>query len=112
MIRPRSGRATSGSSCRVCQTPHSSGTRTYKTSLESRVERLDSVVFQKGLGSLRERSARVARLASSIAGKLGCPTVHAARAALLAKADLLTQMVGEFPELQGRMGYHYAKLDW
>ena len=81
-----------------------------KTSLESRVERLDSVVFQKGLGSLRERSARVARLASNIAGKLGCPTVHAARAALLAKADLLTQMVGEFPELQGRMGYHYAKL--
>jgi glycyl-tRNA synthetase beta chain len=53
----------------------------------------------------------VAQLAGSVAEKLGCPTTHAARAALLAKADLLTQMVGEFPELQGRMGYHYAKLD-
>ncbi|MBM4221382.1 MAG: glycine--tRNA ligase subunit beta, partial [Gammaproteobacteria bacterium] len=82
-----------------------------KTSLESRLERLDSVVFQKGLGSLRERSVRVARLASRIAEKLGSPTARAERAALLAKADLLTQMVGEFPELQGRMGYHYARLD-
>lgn len=82
-----------------------------QTSLESRVERLDSVVFQKGLGSLRERSVRVARLAHSVAEKLGSSTTHAERAALLAKADLLTQMVGEFPELQGRMGYHYAKLD-
>lgn len=82
-----------------------------KNRLESRLERLDSVVFQKGLGSLRERSVRVAGLASRIAGKLDCLVVHAERAALLAKADLLTQMVGEFPELQGRMGYHYAKLD-
>jgi glycyl-tRNA synthetase beta chain len=82
-----------------------------QTSLESRLERLDSVVFQKGLGSLRERSVRVARLAHSVAEKLGSSTTHAERAALLAKADLLTQMVGEFPELQGRMGYHYAKLD-
>jgi glycyl-tRNA synthetase beta chain len=82
-----------------------------KASLESRLERLDSVVFQKGLGSLRERSTRVARLASGVAGKLGSPVAQAERAALLAKADLLTQMVGEFPELQGRMGYHYAKLD-
>jgi glycyl-tRNA synthetase beta chain len=82
-----------------------------KTRLEARIERLDSVVFQKGLGSLRERSARVAQLAGRVAEDLGCPTTHAARAALLAKADLLTQMVGEFPELQGRMGYHYANLD-
>ena len=79
--------------------------------LESRLERLDTVVFQKGLGSLRERSARVARLTKSVAEKLGCTVAHAERAALLAKTDLLTQMVGEFPELQGRMGYHYAKLD-
>jgi glycyl-tRNA synthetase beta chain len=82
-----------------------------QASLESRLERLDSVVFQKGLGSLRERSLRVARLAQSVAEGLGSPVAHAERAALLAKADLLTQMVGEFPELQGRMGYHYARLD-
>lgn len=82
-----------------------------QASLESRLERLDSVVFQKGLGSLRERSVRVARLARGVAEKLGSAAAHAERAALLAKADLLTQMVGEFPELQGRMGYHYAKLD-
>ncbi len=82
-----------------------------QASLESRLERLDSVVFQKGLGSLRERSVRVARLAQGVAEKLGSTAAHAERAALLAKADLLTQMVGEFPELQGRMGYHYAKLD-
>lgn len=82
-----------------------------QASLESRLERLDSVVFQKGLGSLRERSVRVARLASQVAEQLGCLSAQAERAALLAKADLLTQMVGEFPELQGRMGYHYAKLD-
>lgn len=82
-----------------------------QASLESRLERLDSVVFQKGLGSLRERSQRVARLAQNVAEKLGSPVTHAGRAALLAKSDLLTQMVGEFPELQGRMGYHYARLD-
>jgi glycyl-tRNA synthetase beta chain len=82
-----------------------------QASLESRMERLDTVVFQKGLGSLRDRSVRVARLAQTVAEKLGCATAHAERAALLAKTDLLTQMVGEFPELQGRMGYHYAKLD-
>lgn len=82
-----------------------------QTTLESRLERLDTVVFQKGLGSLRDRSVRVARLASNVAKQLDCDAAQAERAALLAKADLLTQLVGEFPELQGRMGYHYATLD-
>ena len=82
-----------------------------KTSLATRIERLSAVVFQQGLGNLRERSQRVAKLGSEIATSLGYDTIAVERAALLAKADLLTQMVGEFPELQGRMGYHYATHD-
>ena len=82
-----------------------------ETPLAARVGRLEAVVFQQGLGSLRERSERVAKLGSWIATSLGADPAAVGRAALLAKADLLTQMVGEFPELQGRMGYHYATHD-
>jgi glycyl-tRNA synthetase beta chain len=82
-----------------------------KVSLADRVERLGTVVFQQGLGSVLERSRRVATLAGTIAAALGEEPASVERAALLAKADLLTQMVGEFPELQGRMGYHYATQD-
>jgi glycyl-tRNA synthetase beta chain len=82
-----------------------------KVSLASRTKRLETVVFQHGLGNLLERSQRVATLAGEIAGPLGCDRGKVERAGLLAKADLLTQMVGEFPELQGRMGFHYATHD-
>ncbi len=82
-----------------------------KSTLASRVERLGAVVFQHGLGSLMERSRRVASLGGEIAGALGQDAEIVERAALLAKTDLLSAMVGEFPELQGRMGFHYATHD-
>ncbi len=82
-----------------------------QATLASRVERLDTVVFQQGLGSLGERSRRVATLSGIVAEALGLDPSPVARAAQLAKADLLSQMVGEFPELQGRMGFHYATHD-
>lgn len=82
-----------------------------KSPLTARVERLGTVVFQQGLGSLLDRSRRVATLGSELASTLGHDAAVVERAALLAKADLLTQMVGEFPELQGRMGFHYAIQD-
>lgn len=82
-----------------------------KTSLAQRVERLGAVVFQKGLGSVQDHSRRVAVLGTEIARILNQDEEAVGRAALLAKADLLSQMVGEFPELQGRMGFHYATHD-
>ncbi len=80
-------------------------------SLASRVEELDRVVFQRELGSIGDRSRRIAASAVRIAAALGVDTAHAERAALLAKCDLLTDMVGEFPELQGEMGRDYALSD-
>lgn len=82
-----------------------------KATLDSRREALQQVVFQKELGSLAEKSARVAALARELATDLGYDADAAERAAKLAKTDLLTEMVGEFPELQGRIGYYYANLD-
>ncbi|MBT8443439.1 MAG: glycine--tRNA ligase subunit beta [Gammaproteobacteria bacterium] len=82
-----------------------------KATLESRREALEQVVFQKELGSLADKSARVAALARGLAADLGYDADAAERAAELAKTDLLTEMVGEFPELQGRIGYYYADLD-
>lgn len=82
-----------------------------KETLASRVGRLEQVVFQKGLGSLRDRAQRIAQLGAGIARQLGVDVATVERAALLGKADLLTAMVGEFPELQGRMGRHYAIHD-
>ena len=82
-----------------------------KQSLASREPALDAVVYQEGLGSLREKSTRVASLAADIAASLGTNEQDTKRAALLAKTDLLTDMVAEFPELQGRMGYYYALHD-
>ncbi len=72
---------------------------------------LDSVVYQRGLGSLGEKSARVRKLAGSIAAELGIDETGTERAAELAKCDLVTSMVGEFPELQGIMGRYYAIAD-
>ncbi len=79
--------------------------------LDARRESLGQVVFQKKLGSLHDKTGRVAALAASIADILDEDRDTALRAAALAKTDLLTQMVGEFPELQGRMGYYYALQD-
>jgi glycyl-tRNA synthetase beta chain len=69
---------------------------------------LAGIVFQKGLGSLRDKSSRMAELGGAIAAHLGVPVDAVRRAAFLAKTDLLTDLVKEFPELQGRMGYYYA----
>ena len=80
--------------------------------LDHRLERLDTLLFHKRLGSYRAKSERVAALAEKIAGEaLGRPdaAADACRAAGLAKADLATDMVGEFPELQGVMGGVYAR---
>ncbi|MGY8795479.1 MAG: glycine--tRNA ligase subunit beta, partial [Woeseiales bacterium] len=76
--------------------------------LESRTDALKKVVYQKGLGTLHEKSMRVAALASRLAEQVGADTELVTRAAVLAKCDLLTGMVGEFPELQGVMGRYYA----
>lgn len=82
-----------------------------KTPLEKRAEGLKSVVYQKGLGTLHDKSMRVAALASMLAEQTGADATLVTRAAVLAKCDLLTGMVGEFPELQGVMGRYYAEAD-
>src|SRR5216117_2206353 len=82
-----------------------------KVRLEHRVPQLARVVYHNQLGSQLERVERIQLLAGSIARALGTETLLAERAAWLSKADLLTGMVGEFPELQGIMGYYYAKHD-
>ena len=82
-----------------------------KTKLVDRIPKLASVVYHNKLGSQGERVARVRKLAVSIATAIGADAALADRAALLAKADLVTDMVGEFPELQGTMGRYYALHD-
>ncbi|ABR89000.1 glycyl-tRNA synthetase, beta chain [Janthinobacterium sp. Marseille] len=82
-----------------------------KKTLMSRVAGLDKVVYHNKLGTQGERIARVRAIAQAIAGKLGVDAQQADTAAQLAKADLLTDMVGEFPELQGIMGRYYALHD-
>ena len=79
-----------------------------KTKLEARVPRLAQVVYHNKLGSQLQRVERLTKLAGEIAQRLDADRASAARAATLAKADLLTDMVGEFPELQGVMGRYYA----
>jgi glycyl-tRNA synthetase beta chain len=82
-----------------------------KTRLETRVAALDKVTFQAKLGTQGDRVRRLIRLASDIGSLIGADPALAARAAELAKADLVTGMVGEFPELQGVMGRYYARHD-
>ena len=84
-----------------------------KKSLESRVAGLAKVVYHNKLGTQGERMQRVAAIARAIGQQLGGESLalHAEQAAVLAKADLLTDMVGEFPELQGIMGRYYAQHD-
>jgi len=83
-----------------------------KQTLESRLPKLDKVVYHNKLGTQGDRITRVRKLARAIGEQLGDNTaVLADRAAQLAKADLVTDMVGEFPELQGIMGRYYAQHD-
>ncbi len=82
-----------------------------KKTLEDRVESLSSVVFQENLGTVFAKTKRVQNLAKFIAGHLGANVELAERAALLAKTDLMTEMVGEFGNLQGIMGRYYALAD-
>jgi glycyl-tRNA synthetase beta chain len=82
-----------------------------KSRLESRVPQLGQVVYHNKLGTQLERTLRIQLLAGKIARKLDADASLAERAAWLAKADLLTGMVGEFPELQGTMGRYYALHD-
>ena len=82
-----------------------------KSSLESRLTKLESIVFQKDLGTVFEKSQRVSQLAQMIASSIACNAEQAARAGLLAKTDLVSDMVLEFSDLQGLMGKHYALND-
>jgi glycyl-tRNA synthetase beta chain len=82
-----------------------------KTKLEARVPALASRVFHAKLGTMLQKVERLEKLSVFIAGKIGADVAAAARAARLAKADLSSGMVGEFPELQGVMGRYYARHD-
>ena len=82
-----------------------------KATLESRLPKLANVVYHNKIGSQAERIERLQSIAAHIAKALGADAAAAERAARLAKADLVTEMVGEFPELQGTMGKYYARLD-
>jgi len=87
----------------------------YKTdkskTLESRLESLSSVLFQKQLGTLKEKSERIASLSAVVAKQIGENSEQANRAGLLSKTDLMTDMVLEFPQVQGTMGKYYAQND-
>lgn len=82
-----------------------------KTTLESRIPELKNVVYHNKLGTQAERVERVKMIAARVAQLIGADEAQAVRAAQLAKVDLLTLMVGEFPELQGIMGEYYANND-
>ena len=81
-----------------------------KTPLEEMLPRLSDIAFYEGLGSVHDKAMRLEALAAAIGGHIeGCDAATATRAARLAKADLVSGMVGEFPELQGIMGGHYIR---
>ena len=82
-----------------------------KRPLADRIEALGDIVFQQKLGSLHDKAERVARIGEGFADEYDVAPTAIRRAALLARADLLTEMVGEFPELQGIMGRYYAVHD-
>ena len=82
-----------------------------KQKLEDFNLRLQNVVFQEKLGSVYDKAVRVSKLAAYIAPRIGGDAASAARAGLLSKCDLATEMVGEFPEMQGVAGYYYALND-
>ncbi len=116
-IRPRDASAVIGGNARVVR-PRLADAKFFfdqdrKRPLAARVEGLAKVVYHNKLGTQGERSERVRQLAVAIAARLGGAALvqPAEEAARLAKADLLTDMVGEFPELQGTMGRYYAQAD-
>ncbi|MGS0692183.1 glycine--tRNA ligase subunit beta [Shewanella sp. 0m-4] len=82
-----------------------------KESLEARLASLETVVFQKQLGTIKQRVERISALAGYIASSINANSEEAARAGLLSKSDLMTNMVMEFTDLQGTMGMHYARLN-
>lgn len=82
-----------------------------KQTLESRLESLKSILFQKQLGTVFEKSERIATMSKNIAKMLDADQNAAYRAGLLCKTDLMTNMVMEFPDVQGVMGMHYARID-
>lgn len=82
-----------------------------KATLASRLEQLDNVLFQKQLGTVKEKSERISALASYVAAAIGADQAQAERAGLLSKCDLVTDMVFEFTDTQGVMGMHYARHD-
>ncbi|MCF6754882.1 glycine--tRNA ligase subunit beta [Pseudomonas stutzeri] len=82
-----------------------------KHALEDNNQRLANVVFQAQLGSVFDKAERVSKLAAFIAARIGGDATRAARAGLLSKCDLASEMVGEFPEMQGIAGYYYALHD-
>ncbi|MBW0296127.1 glycine--tRNA ligase subunit beta [Shewanella xiamenensis] len=82
-----------------------------KHTLESRLPSLETVLFQQQLGTLKDKVTRISALAAFIAEQTGANAVDAARAGLLSKTDLMTNMVMEFTDTQGTMGMHYARLD-
>ncbi len=82
-----------------------------KHKLEDNLPKLADIVFHKELGTVRQKADRIASLSGTIAGMMGADTAQAERAGLLAKADLVSSMVFEFPEVQGVMGRYYARLD-
>lgn len=82
-----------------------------KQPLDARIDKLKTVVFQQQLGTIHDKSQRIEGLAAAIAELIGGDTSYARRAAALSKCDLMTDMVFEFTELQGLMGYHYALHD-
>lgn len=81
-----------------------------KVSLESRFEKLGNIVFHEKLGTVKDKAERVMALAKELAPKVGADPAQAERAAKLAKCDLVSDMVGEFAELEGVMGRYYATL--
>ncbi|ORM76886.1 glycine--tRNA ligase subunit beta [Pantoea eucrina] len=82
-----------------------------KKRLEDNLPRLETVLFQKELGTLRDKTDRIQALAGWIAAQIGADVNHATRAGLLSKCDLMTNMVFEFTDTQGVMGMHYARHD-
>lgn len=82
-----------------------------QTSLAHRIDRLKSIVYQKQLGTIYDKTIRIGNIAKHIAAVVGAQEDSVKRAAELCKADLVTNMVYEFPELQGTMGYYYSLHD-
>ncbi|WP_300001222.1 glycine--tRNA ligase subunit beta [uncultured Cedecea sp.] len=82
-----------------------------KKRLEDNLPRLETVLFQQQLGSLRDKTNRIEALSGWIANQIGADVNHATRAGLLSKCDLMTNMVFEFTDTQGVMGMHYARFD-